>query len=344
MINFKRFIFNFSSSYTGGGLKRLLAFSKWFNKNGGAHFIVNTKLNHHMGNFQNNSYYYVNLNRFQKTLNLQGYVKSVFNKTNGCDFYYSYNIPMKKFNTKISWFHLSNVLPLISKSDFNIPTTRKIELRWLGVLIKKGLSKSDFISAESNYSLDLISNFSNGLFQLSLNGSDDELRLISKHKSFKKFENFAVLIGTYYHKNLEDSFKIFKYLKLKNKNLKLHIFGEISTIPLSIAKDSDVILHGIQNHSIIIDFLQRSSYYINTSLVENSWNAAAEGVFLSRESFISDIPPHRELIKGSKVNVLRNINTTTPLLNLKKENNEAINLTSWDEEIKKIIYQVNKIK
>ena len=124
----------------------------------------------------------------------------------------------------------------------------------------------------------------------------------------------------------------------------MRIFGEISTIPFEIRKDPDVIIHGFQDHSIIIDFLQRSSYYINTSYVENSWNAAAEGVFLSRESFISDIPPHRELIKGSRINICKNINTTTPVLNLKKESNEAINLTSWDEEIKKIIYEVEKFK
>ena len=44
------------------------------------------------------------------------------------------------------------------------------------------------------------------------------------------------LIGTYYHKNLEDSYKIFKYLKIKNEKLKLRIFGEISTIPLKLEK------------------------------------------------------------------------------------------------------------
>ena len=37
---YQNFLFNFSSSYSGGGLKRLLAFSEWFNKNGGANFIV----------------------------------------------------------------------------------------------------------------------------------------------------------------------------------------------------------------------------------------------------------------------------------------------------------------
>ena len=41
-------LFNFSRSYSGGGLKRLLAFSKYFNENRGANFIVNTKVKPYM--------------------------------------------------------------------------------------------------------------------------------------------------------------------------------------------------------------------------------------------------------------------------------------------------------
>ena len=45
------YIFNFSRSYSGGGLKRLLAFSKYFNENGGSNFIVNSKVKPHMEDF-----------------------------------------------------------------------------------------------------------------------------------------------------------------------------------------------------------------------------------------------------------------------------------------------------
>ena len=41
---FEHFLFNFSSSASGGGLKRLLAYSDWFNNNGGAQFIVHSNL------------------------------------------------------------------------------------------------------------------------------------------------------------------------------------------------------------------------------------------------------------------------------------------------------------
>mgnify|MGYP001158669324 CR=1 FL=1 len=43
LINNKKILFNFSSSYTGGGLKRLISFSEWFDSHGGAVFIVHEK-------------------------------------------------------------------------------------------------------------------------------------------------------------------------------------------------------------------------------------------------------------------------------------------------------------
>jgi len=342
MDNYKKFIFNFSSSYSGGGLKRLNAFSYWFNNNGGARFIVNDRLKSNMEHFKNNIYHYVNLNRIQKTLNLQKYVETIIDEIDGCLFYYSYNIPMKQFKTKLSWFHLSNVLPLMPLKNFYIPIPRQIELYWLGFLIKRGLNNCNFISAESKNSMKLISFFSQNISYLSANGSDDELKMISKFKSSNKFDNIAVLFGTYYHKNLVDSFKIFKYLQSQNKEMHLHIFGDTTTIPIEIKADPKVIIEGMQERSSIINLLRRASFYINTSLVENSWNAAAEGIFLAKESFISDIPAHRELISGFNYENLNIMDTVVPILRLKNEKLKTNHLTTWDDEIRKIVKIVKK--
>ena len=49
-------------------------------------------------------------------------------------------------------------------------------------------------------------------------------------------------------------------------------------------------------HCQVLTLLSSARFYINTSKVENSWNAASEGVLLARESFISGIKPHLELV------------------------------------------------
>ena len=49
-------------------------------------------------------------------------------------------------------------------------------------------------------------------------------------------------------------------------------------------------------HDEVIALLSSAKFYINTSRVENSWNAASEGALLAQESFISDIEPHLELL------------------------------------------------
>ena len=74
MINNKKILFNFSSSYTGGGLKRLISFSEWFDSHGGAVFIVHEKSKLHLLKYKNNTYFYINLSKFKKALNSHKYL------------------------------------------------------------------------------------------------------------------------------------------------------------------------------------------------------------------------------------------------------------------------------
>ena len=55
-----KFLFNFSASYSGGGFKRLQAFAKWFNQNGGAYFIIHPRCNDLKNEFQNNHFIIAN--------------------------------------------------------------------------------------------------------------------------------------------------------------------------------------------------------------------------------------------------------------------------------------------
>ena len=67
------FLFNFSSSYSGGGLKRLLAYLKWFDDNGGGYFIINHKAKSLLPNSKHNVCYYISPSKVKKALNNQDY-------------------------------------------------------------------------------------------------------------------------------------------------------------------------------------------------------------------------------------------------------------------------------
>ena len=95
----------------------------------------------------------------------------------------------------------------------------------------------DYISAESRFSLKLLDLDSKKKCQVSPNGSDEEIQTISNFVNQDIEKNYAVVIGTYHHKNLMDSYKIFKYLETHNIGLKLVIFGEKQTVPYQIKKD-----------------------------------------------------------------------------------------------------------
>jgi hypothetical protein len=330
---YKNYLFNFSSSYSGGGLKRLISYIEWFNEKGGAHFIVNEKLREKLDDFSKNTFHFVSLTHFQKLINTQSYVNDVIKKMGKCDVYYSYNIPIKKNGAEVKWFHLSNVLPLISTSKFDIPYRRRIELWWLGILTKRGLKYSDFVSAESEYSLKLLSLKNNMKSLVSVNGSDYEIDFISGYCSFSVTKNIAVIVGTYHHKNVIDSYRIYSHLKVDYRDLKLIIIGDIETVPQFIRDDPHVDLKGVIHLDETIKVLSEAAFYINTSQVENSWNAASEGIFLAKESFISKIPPHCELLQDSSIKIIDHLGTLLPIMHVSRDNLNSDRLKTWDEII-----------
>ena len=334
---YKNFLFNFSSSYSGGGLKRLLAFSDWFNEKGGANFIVHENLKGKLDSFSFNNYHYINISKVKKLFNYRKYIDDILEEMDICDFYYSYNIPTKNTAAKKSWFHLSNVLPFTHMSEFNIPLKRKIELWWLGALTKESLKDFDYISAESRFSLKLLDLDSKKKCQVSPNGSDEEIETISNFINKDIEKNYAVIIGTYHHKNLMDSYKIFKYLLSHNIGLKLIIFGEKETIPYQIKKDVNVKLYGVTEHKDVLKFLANCKFYINTSMIENSWNAAAEGIFLAKESYISKIPPHNELLNNMKTSTSKTLDIFDKVMHVSRDNLKISKLVTWEKIIKDII-------
>lgn len=339
---YNKYIFNFSSSVEGGGLKRLLAFVQWFNKEGGACFIVNSKLKHLFEQDKINSFFYIDTSKFDKFINNLSYVNKVIELIEECHLYYSYNIPINRDICALyKWYHLSNILPFFNPFSYKIPFLRSIELWWLGKLIKRNLHYTDVVSAESVWSLDQIPNHDGLTKILSVNGADFELTHAQNFHHSDDHLNIAVVVGTYFHKNLLDSYSIYKYLRIKNPKLKLIVIGPKGSIPDCMLEDHMVILKGVLDHNEVCMMLKKSLYYISTTLIENSWNAASEGVLLANKSYVSDIPPHRELFNDPKVIPLQKFMTSVKILEVDFDTVNFDKLKTWDQIVEDMICHIS---
>lgn len=330
------YLLNFSVSYTRGGLKRLVEYAKWFNANGGAYFIVHPNCGNLATEFPDNRFFVVNQSKFSRIFNDCAYLSKITEQTRTPDLYYSYGIPIYKKIGRLNWFHLSNVLPLYS-TDISLPVQRKIELRYLGHLIKSNVVNAEIISAESEFSLDLIRKFhAAGRLVLSVNGSDDEIDDSTDAKSIAK-DNIATVVGTIRYKSLMDSYGVFKTLQRKNPGLVMVLIGDREQVPGALFKQDDVLVTGRLSRRDVCNYLKKSKYYISTTLIENSYNAASEGIFFSDESYISDIGPHRELLKDNPFEIVHMDGVSAPLFHVKRSDLSKRNLRSWNEVIRDMI-------
>lgn len=326
-----KFLFNFSVSYAGGGLKRLHEYAKWFDQHGGAWFLVHPRCVFLIDKFPGNRFFIVNQLKVERLYNDCGYLKNICLEIGTPDLYYSYGIPVFFKVGRVNWFHLSNVLPLSSQS-VPLALFDRLKLGLLGKRITSNLKNADIISAESNFSLSLMNlEYAEKMF-LSVNGSDDELALQSE-VCLDKTENIATVIGTYRYKAIEDSFHVFQMLQERNNELTLIIIGDDRKISGSLKRKSNVIVTGSLEREQVIKYLRKTKYYISTTHIENSYNAASEGIFIAKESFISNIEPHRELVADMPYEEISVSAIKRTMLHVKKENLSAINLKTWDTVI-----------
>lgn len=326
-----RFIFNFASSYTGGGFKRLDAYARWFNGHGGAWFIIHPRCNDLECEFPNNRYFVVSQRKYQRIMNDCQYLDGVAQETGVPDLYYSYGIPIYARVGRVNWFHLSNMLPLAARG---IPLSLRDRLTagYLGWRIKQTYHNADIISAESAHSLSLVDRAQAAKLFLSVNGANDEIDHVRSGRIQAK-DNIAVVLGTYTYKALGDSYRIFEMLRAENRQLRLVIIGEKATIPSKVRSDRSVVTTGMLPRADVLALLRSCRYYITTSRAENSYNAASEGIFFAEESFISDIGPHRELLRGMPFDEVAVPEMRTTVLHVKRQSLSTANLKSWEDVI-----------
>ncbi len=333
-------LFNFSVSYSGGGFKRLYEYCKWFNSNGGADFIIHPQSESLLKEFPLNRYFIVHQRPSQRILKDCFYLKDILKQTGTPFFYYSYGIPVYSRVGIINWFHVSNVLPFTLK-DIPVSFFDYIKFTMLRFKIKNNLPNADHISAESLFSLSHVSRKYDEKKVLSVNGSDDEIDFYNRKEAHHTSPvNEAIVVGTYKYKAIPDSYHIFRHLKKTNPELKFVVIGNREAVTENIRQDADVILKGIVKRELVIDALKTAKYYISTTCIENSYNAASEGVFLANESYISDIAPHRELLKGCDFTLERMDGVKLPLINVKRENVSVKNLKTWNDVIREMLEKI----
>lgn len=297
-------LFNFSASFSGGGYKRLFHYARWFDARGGASFVVHPHCAHLRSEFPSNDYFVVETSAWSRLWDDCGYLREILAAIPKPALYYSYGIPVYARYGRVNWFHLSNALPL-AHEVVTMGMFERYKLQLLGRRIRRNIGNADVVSAESEFSLNLLGRELGDRLFLSGNGGDDVLAGERRNAAGIR-EDIAVVVGTYRYKALDDALRVFDMLRVASPGLKLMVFGATDLVPQIMRRRTDVQLVGIQPPHLVIDALRKARYYISTTRIENSSNADFEGCYLAEEAYLSDIPSHREMLVGSmteKVNV-----------------------------------------
>lgn len=329
-----RHLFNFAASYQSGGLKRLQEYARWFNANGGASFIIHPNCAGLRDEYPANRYYVASQSVFDRVLGNTEYLTDVCADIGEPTLYYSYGIPVFRRIGAVNWFHLSNVLPF-EMDRVPLSATDRLKFSFMGWQIRRWGRNADVVSAESRSSLRQLPAMGSAKLCVSVNGSDDELERLTWPAGV--VEAVAVVVGTVWYKALDDAFRVFEMLRRTEPDLKLIVIGREDWVPQSFKSHDDVVIRGQIPRADVIQQLARARYYISTTLVENSYNAASEGVFLARESFLSDIGPHRELLEGSPHSTVEVPGLSRPVLRVTRDEASARILKTWDHVIRDML-------
>ena len=89
-----KYLFNFASTYSGGGKQILLSYLEFFNSNGGAHFILNSKLGEDVAErYTGNIIYFVSPSPFQRLYDDGRYLTEIMGNED-FDLFFSYGVPI----------------------------------------------------------------------------------------------------------------------------------------------------------------------------------------------------------------------------------------------------------
>jgi len=338
-------LFNFSSSWVGGGLIRTIETVKWFDNNIGGYFIINNRIKNEISKHnKNNKYFFVSDNKVKRLVSDGYYIPKIISEIGRPDIYFSYGIPVFKDIGKINWFHVSNALAL-KTYNISLPLKTRIQMLILKKRIINSVKYTHIATGESEFSVNLLKeviskrNFKCH-FDVLPNGYDISNINEIVNKKREVLTKYAVTIGTYKYKKIKVALKLFHQIKGSNNLKKFIIVGSITNLPRSVIKDEFVEIKPNLSRKGILNLLYNAEYYISASQIENSSNAALEGLLLSKKIILSNIPSHNEMLRNFKTKKII-LNNSEFEFNTFENINNKIDAISWVEVSKKLFDIIN---
>ncbi len=320
-------VFDFSSSPSGGGLRRVSAYVDYFSKSSiKTHFFISDALSFKGDVSRKVKTTIVKKSNFDK-LTLRNDYFSVIQSTP--QWLYSYGIPIRSKIAVQNWLHVSNVMPF----TFRECTLRR-SLYWKSFAQfqqhRLFAHNADYISGESQFTIDKFKDV------LGWKGSAEVLKngVTRVDLGMRAKENYALVVGTDTYKRADLSYAIFRNLRSRLNLNSIVFVGDPDGIPPMIRNSADVFLEQKLTNEELVSRFERASYFISTSEVENSSLAALEGLSLTGKAILSDIPSHREMLINEPEEII--LDGKTYLL-VDNENMQLSDMPQWDIEIEKML-------
>jgi len=125
------FLFNFAASYSQGGYKRLHEYARWFDRHGGAWFIIHPRCEHLQAAFPSNRFFIVSRSHLRRLVDDWSYLAEIGRDIGQPELYYAYGIPLYRRFGVLNWFHLQNVLT-VGRHAVPLSLHHRLKFRLLG--------------------------------------------------------------------------------------------------------------------------------------------------------------------------------------------------------------------
>ena len=338
-------LFNFSSSWSGGGLIRTLETIKWFDDNFGASFIISDRIKDLVSSHnKKNKYFFVSENKIKRLVMDGYYMPEIIDEIGRPDIYFSYGIPVFNNIAKINWFHISNALTL-KTNNISLPLITRLQMWILKKRIIKTMNNTDIATGESKFSINLLKeeNKKRNItchYDVLPNGYDISLLEDVLNKKREQSIRYAITIGTFSYKKIDIALELFQKIKKTYNLKKFIIIGSSNHLPKSIINEGFVEFKSNISREELFSLLYNAEYYISASQIENSSIAALEALLLSKNIILSNIPSHNEMIKRFKTKTLFLRNSKVSF-NMLENNNKKIDAIPWINICEKLFHIID---
>jgi hypothetical protein len=287
-------VFDFSSSPSGGGRVRALAFLKYFKNSGNALFLLHPHLRSEVNPEELKcSVRFISKSFFGKILNLSVYKKAAVRDFPDLKVWFSYGIPLFKRYAPVQILHISNALTLTTRG-VSVGIADYFKFYLLLQYFIRSRKQVDLWTGESRFVGEILRNAMGPVnYKVWQNGLD-EVNVDTNYDGRADFGEYALAIGTYSYKRIDRSYEWFKRNGARFGAKRLVIIG---AIPKKKIKDEDILYLGERSPPQVRALLMQCCFYISSSEIENSSNALMEALILSRNVVVSDIQSHREILE-----------------------------------------------